>query len=92
MSEIIQQIARREQTHRPQTCLTEPMLSYILKIVTTGAVRGSNACRSKGDASMNTDSPIPQKAGWKIVIERKNMSYELELSHGTYILATADAR
>lgn len=36
---------------------------------------------------------IAEKAGWKIVIERKNMSYELEKdANGTYVLAAAEPR
>lgn len=31
-----------------------------------------------------------KKHGWKIVIERKNMAYELERQNGLYILAEAD--
>ncbi|HET6747412.1 MAG TPA: HAD family phosphatase [Candidatus Saccharimonadales bacterium] len=33
-----------------------------------------------------------QKHGWKIVIERKNMIYELEPKDGTYVLASASTR
>jgi HAD superfamily hydrolase (TIGR01490 family) len=35
---------------------------------------------------------IAKREGWKVVVERKNMSYELERRDGTYILATATAR
>lgn len=36
--------------------------------------------------------PIAREKGWKIVIERKNMMYELEQKDGTYILAQAKPR
>jgi len=32
------------------------------------------------------------KNGWKVVVERKNMVYELEPQSGTYVLANAGAR
>ena len=35
---------------------------------------------------------LAQKAGWKIVIERKNMMYELEQRDGSYVLAQANSR
>ncbi len=35
---------------------------------------------------------IAQAAGWKIVVERKNMIYELEPSNGTYVLAQTNAK
>jgi HAD superfamily hydrolase (TIGR01490 family) len=35
---------------------------------------------------------IAKEKGWKIVIERKNMIYELEPNDGTYILASAGTR
>jgi phosphoserine phosphatase len=31
-----------------------------------------------------------RKSGWRVVIERKNMTYELESQNGSYILAKAD--
>ena len=35
---------------------------------------------------------IAKEKGWKIVIERKNMIYELEPKNGTYLLASAGTR
>lgn len=35
---------------------------------------------------------IAKKHGWKVVIERKNMIYELEEKDGTYLLASANPR
>lgn len=35
---------------------------------------------------------VAKEKGWKIVIERKNMTYELEQKSGTYLLANATAR
>ena len=35
---------------------------------------------------------VAKEKGWKVVVERKNMIYELEESHGTYILAQAGPR
>ena len=35
---------------------------------------------------------LARDAGWKVVIERKNMMYELEAANGTYVLASANAR